>query len=252
MHRRSRRRLPQTSPVRGRSSAARSLGGVASAARQLADRSVRRTARRGGRRARTARRGPRTPAAPRRRVAQPAQLLVDVGAGTDVEAAGRLGDDERTGSRDRARASSTFCMLPPDRPPTASCGSARMSNSAINRRACWRTRRRCVNPQRRKRSRSSSTRFCSTVRSGTTLPRRSSVIRPSPARMRPTGSAAVTSTPSTWMAARGRHGDRAQHVDELGLAVAADPGDADDLASRRRADRHVVEAADAVPRRASR
>ena len=76
-----------------------------------------------------------------------------------------------------------------------------------------------------------------------TLPRRSSVIRPSPARMRPTGSAAVTSTPSTWMRARRRlrvvaHSTSTSSVWPLPLTPAtptiSPAGDADASTSSRR------------------
>ena len=136
-------------------------------------------------------------------------------------------------------------MLPPDRLRIGSPGSARMSNCSMSRRVCSRTLARWVNPHRRNWSRSSSTRFCSTDRFGTTQPRRSSLIRPSPA-CDPTDRVEAGDVhPGDVDGAARRCGHRAEHADELGLAVAAHAGDADDLARRDR-DRHVVEQPDAV------
>ena len=133
------------------------------------------------------------------------------------------------GCRASARASSTFCMLPPESDETGSVGRARIANRSISRSACARIAARSSRPRRLNESRSSSTRFCSTLSDATTLPLRSSVSRPRPAARRAATGASVMSVSPTRIrpALAGRV--PASDVHQLGLPVAADPGDPDDL-----------------------
>ena len=69
-------------------------------------------------------------------LAQRAQLSVDVLAGADVQTAVGCEATSTVGSRSMARASRTFCMLPPDSDRIGSAGAARMSKRSISDSAC--------------------------------------------------------------------------------------------------------------------
>ena len=138
------------------------------------------------------------------------------------------------GSAASSRASTTRCWLPPDSDANGASGPAQsMPNSAISvgAPAAAGLRGRC-GPGRAPRPSSSSARFSATL----SAEHAAGVVavlgdqpdagrRPSP---RPARSAPREPSTSTLPASSGEQA--AEHVGELGLAVALDAGDADDLA----------------------
>ena len=84
---------------------------------------------------------------------EPAHEVVDAGLGADVDAAGRLVEDQDAAAAIASHlASTTFCWLPPDRKRT-SCSSERARSSTERASSCTLTvpgsRRRCLPPSDR-------------------------------------------------------------------------------------------------------
>ena len=173
-----------------------------------------------------------------------AQALAHELDGPDVEAAGRLGGDEDRRTADSSRASTTRCWLPPDSDANGASGPAQaMPYSSMRRRRPAAAGRPVDAGQgARPRPSSSRPRFSATERSRTQPASwRSSGISADAGRGHRAGAPGRARRRRRPRRPRVEREQAAEHVDELGLPVALDAGDADDLAGVD-VERQVVEA----------